>query len=205
MVLWASLYPHLLPLVPGAADPMLDRALCDAAREFYGRTRLWRVWLAPVTTLADQRSYALPLPDDTEAERIERARLDGAPFNVLSYTAPDVDVSSQDWRELGLVSDDLVSFTLTRELAADRQIRLQVSLKPSEAAPGVEHASLISYGKAIAQGAAGLLLSMEGRPWANAALAAQERGRFEAKVAEVVGKVHRGMTGTVPRARVKWC
>lgn len=205
MAVWSDLYPELLIAAPGASDPTLDRALVTAAQEFYRRTRTWRQWLAPVNVLAATRGYTLTLPTTTNVVRLEQAKKNGTPFPIFSGRSVDVDLSTQQWSESGLVSLDRRTITLTRELPAGDVIMIEASLMPDLDATGISDDDLDQYGRDIAHGAKAILLSQNRMPWADPAGAAEARARFEVAIGCKSWDSYRGMTNGVPRARPKWC
>ena len=205
MAVWTDLYPELLIAAPGAADPMLDRALVVAAQEFYRRTRTWRQWLDPVTVVAATRDYTLSLPTATNVVRLEQAKRNNQDFPILNAREINVDLSTRQWREHGLVSLDRRTIVLARELPEDDVIELEASLMPDLEATGISDDDLDQYGRDIATGAKAILLGQNRAPWADPAGAAEARNSFNVAIGCKAWDSYRGMTNGVPRARPKWC
>lgn len=204
MTPWFSLHPYVLPEAQGAPAPALDRALLGAAREFYERTRVWRPWLE-ITTVGVTREYALPAPADSEVARLERATLNGAPFDLLQADSQAVDLSNDVGTDNGLasVSSDLKRVIFTREQATGSLLRVQAVLMPSETAAGLADPDYAQYVRAIAKGAAAELLSQSGVQWANPQRALQCRDEFTNHISAAAWRIHKGATSAVPRRRLR--
>jgi hypothetical protein len=204
---WSDIYPLVLPAAPGAADPALDQALRGAAREFYERTRIWRPWLAAITTVGTTRQYDLTLPAEANMVRIEQATLNGEPFAVLRADEAGVDLAAHEGPQTGVMAllSDLSKVVLARVLPPGSVLRLQVSVMPSEAATGVSDPDLAQYARGIAEGAKELLMLQPNRAWSNPAMASDARDRFERAMSKVAWRRHLGGASTVPRRRIKDC
>lgn len=207
MALWSAFYPFVLQAAPSASDPALDLALLGAAREFYERTRIWRPWVGPITTVGTQRQYDLPLPNDTDLVRLEQATLNGVDFAVLDADAAGVDLSAQEGADIGLTAlgSDLKKVVLTRVLSVDSVIRVQASVMPAETATGISDPDWAQYARGIAEGAKWLLLSQLNQPWTDAAAAGLARDKFDAAIAKACYRRHLGAGNTVPRRRLRMC
>ena len=91
-----AMLPYLMPDVPGCPENMALHALRAAAREFCGRTELWKKELVEIDVVADQQLYSLD-PDVTagvepEIRRIDKVKLYGAlmpidRYDLVEYTS----------------------------------------------------------------------------------------------------------------------
>lgn len=203
MANWDLLHPDVLGHVPGAPEPLVTRALCRAAREFFMRTRAWMEWLDPVTS-DGAPEFPFELPPAAELVRLERATADGRPFPIRSYRLLDSDWTRADTGERTLVSRDLQTFVLTGSAPVGQAIQVQVSLMPARLARGIPDHLASRYLEPIAEGAKEILMLTPG-PFSNPAAAGLARATFDAAIATHAVDAFMGHAGDVPRARVSWC
>lgn len=204
MAALSALYPDILPYVPGCPDPMLDQEIRRAAREFCHRARPWLTWLSDITTSAGVRSYAIPLPADSEVFRIQKATLDDQEIDVLVYAEQVADPETVAGQYPGLVSRDRQNVTLLRDPAAGQKIKLQAVLAPSPTATTLDDTLVAQFSAAIVEGAKYRLMRVPG-PLHKPQSAEEARLLFEIAIGAASHAAHRSQTNTTPRARVKWC
>lgn len=64
---WSTLINETAPHVPECPRPLIEQALRDACREFFGTSRCWRErGLTLITTVASQASYTFNAPANAE-------------------------------------------------------------------------------------------------------------------------------------------
>lgn len=206
MAAWSSWYSHVIVHARSAPEPTVDQALLDAARELLRRTRAWRVWLEPVTTLAaDNQAATFAIPTASEIVRIERATLDGQPFEVGNATLERADWSRFTAGTKALLSANLTTYVLRGTFPAGQALQVQVSLQPGDEATGIPDDLAARFHNVIADGAIAELLLIPGTDFYNPELAALRRNLFDQAIGEATVQLHRGYTATVPRTRPKWC
>jgi len=205
MALWSYFLPDLLPHVTGAAEPTVARAVRLAAQEFFKRTRAWRLWLPEVTTIAGQRSYALPLPAGAVVERIERATLNGKPIDILSFDCFEADPELHPGQASGVASRDRVNVLLAADYGGGAKLQFRVSLKPGDTATGISDDMAVQHRDALVAGAKRRLLMNPKAAYYNPDLAGVAAGEFEAAVGMAKGQAYRDFTNTTPRMRPQWC
>ena len=205
MAVWSDFYPGLTSSVSGCPEPMLDFALRKAAAEFFRRTRAWTIWLAPVTTLALTRDYALTLPAGSDVVRIERAAINGSVIEILGYRDLQLDPSLHAPGENGVTTLDRKLITLGMDYPAGSSLEIQVALMPSKAALGITDVQFDHYSDDIAQGAKARLMLMPGQPFSNPNLGVLAKELFEHAVATKNVDSWRSHTANTPAARVRWC
>ena len=205
MKAWSSFYPDLLMHVPGCPDILADQALCRSAREFFQRTFAWQEWLDPITTSSTTREYDMDAPMDSVILRIERATLDGNPFDVQSIRTLDKDPTVHTFNKPGLATLDRQQIVLTQEISDSSVLRIQVSLMPTTSADGLPNAFFEQYMEEIIHGAKYRLMAMTGEKFGNPELAALARGEFERGINTKAVTAWRGNTGKTPRARLRLC
>lgn len=204
MASWDYWFPDVLVHAHAAPEPLVRQVLCRSAREFCRRTHAWMEWLDPsVTRSGDATEYDFDLPSQSELLRIERATLNGQPFQVQSFRECRSDWTRPPSGDRSLVSRDLSTYTLTGASAPGDQIQVQVSLLPSVRATGMPDDLAARHMEAIGAGALKHLLLMplymnEGQ----AMLCAQ---MFEAACNTQHYLAYKGHTKNTPRVRAKWC
>lgn len=204
MAAWADFYPELIPHVMGCPYPTADVALRAAAREYLQRTRLWREWLSPVTVLTGVREYDLDLPMDSMVVRIERSTANGDPLPVLSHNAQASDYGREQQPDIGIVSRDRATFTLTQIMPAGTQLAAEVSLMPSTTSKGMPDDLFFQHYEDILYGAKHRLMLMPNTTFFNADLAMVSKTAFESAIATKTVIAWKGATGVTPRHRVVW-
>ncbi|WP_200844027.1 hypothetical protein [Pantoea sp. 18069] len=143
---WADFFPDVLPGVPlGTPEPTVVHQLRRAAQEFCTRTRAWRAVLEPITTEAGRSAYGMPLPAQTALVRLEGAELQG--YGPLTLWRPGPGAGPY------LMTPDARTVSFGRLVAADMALVLDVTLKPSDTAAGVDADVFDQYSEVIARGA----------------------------------------------------
>lgn len=205
MTTWDQWFPLVLVHVRGAPDPLVNQALCRAAREFFKRTRVWTEWLeADPASGTSTTEYDFALPPGSELVRVEQATVNGNPLAVQSYRQLVKDWTVHQVDGPSLVSRDLVSFHLGGSFAAADSVQAQASLMPSLSAKGIPDAYASRYQDAIAEGAKAILLMVPGEfQEPNAAQLA--KAMFDKAINEAAVDAYRSHTNNVPRSNPKWC
>lgn len=183
---WEAFFPDVLPSIePGLPEPMVVRQLLRAAQQFCQRTRAWRVELDLVLTVDGQKAYDIELPQASELVRIEGATLAGNPVTVWRQEAGACGqyVFTPDGKQ--------VLFKMAPGAGAD--LVLDVTLKPSHQAVGVEDEIFDRYSDLIASEAIARL---------NGDMVRHEQ--FVDDCAGVRADLWRGMSAIAPRARASW-
>jgi hypothetical protein len=202
---WSYFYPKVLPHVIGAPLPLVDLELRTAARTFFDRTRAWRDWSAPITTVDGVRQYPIGNAADTEVVRLERATKDANPLPVDGwmslYKDPALHANTGD----GLSSKTRQTVILGTDTPGGAVLQLLCSLRPSDTAQGLPDHLAAQYDQAIADGALAALRDLDGQTWSNPQAASQRRARFEAAIEAASARVFSSHTNTMPRARLRLC
>lgn len=192
-----TLFPDLLPLVPGCPEPVAERALLRATQRFCELTRCWRVVLDDVGIYVGADEYDLDLPEFTEIVRIESALFDGRSITVagpgarLGRSARYIETT--DGRTLHI--NPLPTGTST--------LRLTATLKPSDQAPGIEAFIAERYAEVIALGAAARLKQQPQKSY-SAPDGLSDWQAFEARCATINITIWRGLGNTPARTIPSW-
>lgn len=202
---WSRFLPYLLPHVAGVAEPAAEQALREAAGLFLKKTRAWREWLAEISAVDGQRTYALALPAGAQVVQIEKATANGADISTLAWSGFQADPALYPPNEAGVASRDRVSITLGQAWPAGTKIQVQVSLTCTEDATGVADALFVQHRKAIVDGAKADLMLKPGATYSDPDRAAVARADFQAAIDEEAARVYRSHSNNMPRRRPAWC
>lgn len=189
MKTWAEFYDDLLPDVPMCPRAMAQKAVKDAAQQFFERTLAWVADTTDITIAADTISYTIPLTTGTKVVQIMRATLDDAPLDVLT----ERDLPS-NWQTAGVVRRGV--FTLDRKTvyivpqqSAGAIAVLQVALKPADSATGIDDEMFEHYSRVISTGAAAILMDMPKKPYTDHNLAAKRQAQFDSDISTIAWQV----------------
>lgn len=182
MKVWETLHPFVRPDVPGCPVPLVDRALCDAAREFCTATAAWTEWADPAVADGATNRFEFDLPGQSELVRVRSVRVGtNTAYKVLSSKAlPPGWENGEEGCGLDktLVMLNLIEYLVFPKPAAGTEIVLELVLKPTITALGVGDAVVDEYAKEVAAGALATLMAQP-KPWASP-LATMHRDTFEA-------------------------
>jgi hypothetical protein len=140
----------------------------------------------------------------SELVRLERATLNGRPIRVRT-----VDELPADWKtytngiEDGVHTSDRKTLVLLPAQAADLVVKVEASMKPSNAATGVEDYLFDQYVVQIAAGAVAALKEHADKTYSDQTGAMVWRGKFEHHMGVADYQRHRGFSSARPRARLK--
>lgn len=197
MAAWSAFAPWVKPLVPGCPDPMVERALCDAAIEFCETTQAF-VERGKLSLKAGRATY-------------EVASDEGSPGMVLGVTIGSEPLApvylealtnryGEEWKDhTGTPryyladSEDLLRVYPTPD--ADATGTLTMATRPNRADTSWDDRLFERYGEVIADGALGRLLNQTSAPWAEPNAALQRRQKFMQGMNKVRAKA---MTGYGP-------
>ena len=202
---WEFWHPDVMVHVPGASFPLVNQALCRAAREFCRRTRVWMVWLTPSVTSARLGfEYEFDLPMWSEVLRAERATLNGAPLPVDSYRTIPMDWTRYPNATQGMVTVDWETFNLSGTFNQGDDVQAQVSLMPTVRSPVFPRYLAERYLEIITEGAKSILFLTPDQPFYKPDLAAVSKQAYMAAIDEASLDISNGSTNKYPRANVLW-
>lgn len=176
------LLPDVLMHAPAAPEPMALRMICDAAREFCRRTRLWR----------DRDEFTLSSGDyervcgceNADVIEIEWAELAG--ITLEPVTGEWLDEECPGWTEDTEIQQQakwvtqLYPNTIRCVPRSAGLLKLRLVLEPSRAAPTLPSFLVDQHGALIGKGAAAMLLGLSGQPFSNPSKGLELRADFEA-------------------------
>ena len=184
----------------------MDLELRNAAIEFFRRTRIWCVWLDPITAESGLREYDFDLPTMATVSRIEAVKVNGTPVDVASYKDAGPLTGSTDASK-GLAFGSAMGTLVMSDLyAAGALIEVQSSLVPARNAVGVEDALFEAFANEIAEGAKSRLMLLPGQAFSNDSKAGIANSKFEDAVAtrsveSWLSRVHRARCNRHRRTR----
>lgn len=186
--------PFVMPFARGASEPAAMREIRGAAIEFCRKTKVWQEMLQPIDITAQITEVELPIPEDSEVERIETVFYHSTPIDpcaedqlAITYGikptstgVPRTYIQRIDQSELILAPIPSVS-----EVDA---LHVRVSLYPTQDAEELPEALFKRYASEIAHGALSCLHLYQ-ESWANKGVAADRRGLFDGAIGSVTSRV----------------
>ena len=175
MKTWADIADYYLGDVPGCPIAVAERALRMAAQEFCERTKVWRVNMDAMLTVAGVSAYEFDITTEQEVAKLEAAKLDGQDINILLH-------DDQDGLKPGVIALNGRELYLQPAPAAGQELALRVTMKPSNTSRGIEDHIYADHARAIAQGAKAELFAMANQPFSNLEHAGVQRALFESAI-----------------------
>lgn len=184
MKTWDAFFPDVLPMLVGTGvpDPTIVHQLRRAAQTFCTKTRAWKVVLDSTLTTDGTTVYDLELERNVELVRLESATLNGQPYAVwrAGDDACGRFVSTQDGKTI----------EISQGVGPNLPLVLTCSVKPGNAATGIDDAIFDSYAEVIALGAVARLTDNPAK-----------RIDFENQIDVIKTRLWRGNAAIRPRAR----
>lgn len=210
MKAWSLFYPDVLPELPGAPVAMIDHWLRNAAIEFCERSKAHVTDLAPVSAVADQMSYAIPLVTGTELVEINELWFSGERLTPKSpgflsdqYADWTIEIGAPDY----YTQQDAVNVLLVPapDTAETDAIKIKASIKPGTAATGIDDMLFSKWRIPIGAGCKAKMMAMAGKPWSNPDNVILYLSQFEAAIAEATPDANAGFVRARPRFSGKFC
>lgn len=196
MAAWSAFSLWVRPLVPGCPDPMIERALCDAAIEFCEQTQAF-VERAKLNVRAGRDTYEVT----SEA---------GSPGMVLGVTVDDavlppvyiealINRYGEEWKNhtgtpRHYLADNEDTLRLYPTPDTNLTGTLTLAMRPNRADTRWDDRLFERYGETIADGALARLLNQVSTPWAEPNAALQRRQRFLQGISRVRAKAYAAYT-----------
>lgn len=186
--LWVQLHDYYLSDVPGCSYVTAANALRMAAQEFCERSKVWRVTMDPVLTVADISIYDFDITTEQEISKIMSVKLDDQPIAMLLH-----DQAGNG--QIGMISLNQREFFLQPVPAAGQSLEIKAVLKPSNESTGIEDFIYAAHAEAIAQGAKARLFGLANQPFTNPKAAMDARSAFETAIAQAIIKSAKAYSG----------
>lgn len=204
MKLWSAFYPDVLPELPGAPLPMVDHWLRNATIEFCERTKTYVADLDLINAVANQMSYPLVLPANTELVDVVSAWFNG---DEITPKSPGyLKDKYGDWTaETGTPehfthqATDAIMLVPAPADAATDALKIKASIRPAMAATGIEDWFYSQYRLALVAGCKAKMMAMKDVAWADPDRVALNLGYFESAIEKATGSAANGFTRARPR------
>lgn len=204
MKTWDKFFLDVLPDVPGCPQPLVEHALRRAAQKFCSGSKIWKVWIDPITTIDGIVNYDLDLDSNSDVSWIENATLDGKEINpTTEQSLPANWMTSQAGISDCIFTLDGKSINLIPSAGAGRLLKVEVCLTPSNTSTGVEDFIYDAYVDIIATGAKARLMRLNKQEFTNFPLGKELDDSFTSSIASTAFQASRGFSRALPRARIK--
>jgi hypothetical protein len=196
----------VLPFAGAAPEPLVVRAIRDAAMLFCERTRTWQGEDTIATT--GEEAEPISVPADAVLFEISSCAMDGKPLDpvTLKWLASE----RPDWRTREMNGERARWYVAPQRGTIQAVPRVAGTLlveyvcKPSATALTLPDFLLDEYGPTIADGAAGMLLIMPNTTFGNPQLGAALYAKFVAKLDTLSNAGSRGQQGGRTRTRGRY-
>lgn len=191
MAAWSAYSPWVRAIVPGCPDPMIERALCDAAIEFCELTQAFTE-RATLRTRAGRAEYEVlsndGMPGMVQAVTIDERTIAPVFLEALtnSYGEAWKDHTGAPRYYIG-DGEDLLRLYPTPD--KDEVGTMTIAVRPSRADTEWDDRLFERYGEVVADGALARLLNQVSTPWVEPNAALQRRQRFLQGINKVRAKV----------------
>lgn len=175
---WLSV---ILVDVPECPKALAIEAVRQKTIEFCAKSRFWRKELDGFYTIATNSEYEVTTPTDSTVADILKIKVNKQPLEPK--TQDDLESMYSEWREVNgcpqyffLRDTSIIVFVPIPDTAYP--VRLLVSLKPTQAAQGVDQIIFEEYKDAIKHGALAYLMQMAEKSWSNPNLSVFHDAKF---------------------------
>jgi len=168
---YTSLYPLVVPELPGIETVHLLQEFRNVGRDFCRRSEAWREELSPVNIVADKTTYALPMEYDVMVLRIVSLKTGGTTADPISASEYEL-VNGQNT----VVLDDAPSSALTDGLI------VKVVLMPHLFTDDLAAHFMEKWGESICAGVKAAFMRMPNKKWSNDTMADQYAKDYAADI-----------------------
>lgn len=180
MKAWAEFHVHVLPDVLGCPHPVVDRALCDAAREFLLASKAWQE-TEEFEAEGDTNRFDFELPSQTELVQVVRGSVEGRPLDIYGVSKLPADHATRS-PKCGLYHADEEQYLLFPTPSAGQVVSITLAVRPLLTGTGVGDLVFKQHGELIAAGAKARLLKKPRQPWTDIEQAAIFQSEFTAGI-----------------------
>jgi len=166
----SSLYPYIMPELPGCPDPIVDRVIVDSVREFCRRTDLLRN-TENLSILVGEDSYSLSPPVGNEVLDIKRVYLDGIDIPLYREDSGLVKINSSSEGESIIYytwkpQDTIVTHPIPSTLL-DNTLDVDYSYQPLRTATTIPDEVFDRWAECLAAKVKSILMRQAGKSWSN--------------------------------------
>ncbi len=201
-------YDLLMPELPGCTTAMVDLHLREVARDFCRSTGVWRQALTAINTVANQSTYTVAAPANSELVRIISITVNGI-FLWADTDTPDTSKPPKYARSEPpfTLSADLATLTLKADEvpagAVVGGLALTGVLSPTAATSVIPDFIKAQYSDAIRFGVLSRMMVMGKKPWTDRELAVNYMTRWTSEKSFATVKAQTGTTRAPLRVK-KW-
>ena len=187
--------PYVQVNVPDCPKALIVEAIRQKVIEFCQRSLFLRQELDGFYTVADDNEYDLSPPVDTTIAQLLMLKVNKR--ELQPKTQDDLEEIYQEWRDQsGEPSYFFLKNTYTAILVPKPMgvypVRILVTLKPTQAAQGVDESIFEEYKDAIKYGALAYLMLMAEKTWSNPNMSAFYQSQFDAAIQESKMRAEQG-------------
>lgn len=192
---WSAFYNLMSPDVPDCPQSAQNNALLQASIAFCEQSLAWKYDHPDIAVVVDTAEYPFEPPAGAVVHVITYAEFNGK--EISASTAQD-DMRIWDWRnqpgtpEYALGGPLMVTLVPMPNVAGT--LKLEVSLKPSPIAEGIDDNIFNEYREAIIHGALAQLMMSQKKPYSNPQLSAYHMQQFFIKTGAAGNRVARNYT-----------
>ena len=187
--------PYVQVNVPDCPKALIVEAIRQKVIEFCQRSLFLRQELDGFYTVADDNEYDLSPPVDNNIAQLLMLKVNKR--ELEPKTQDDLEEIYQEWRDQsGEPSYFFLKNTNTAILVPKPMgvypVRILVTLKPTQAAQGVDESIFEEYKDAIKHGALAYLMLMAEKTWSNPNMSAFYQSQFDAAIQESKMRAEQG-------------
>lgn len=201
-----SLFPYIMPDVPGAPDDLVKQAILLSAIEFCERSLFWNEVQDPIKIYSNVNEIDIEVP---AAARVMLVRnVYGGNYELTPLSLHEIADRLPDWQTSKATQP--VFYTAFNDLKQIRiypipidppeafRLTIRVAFAPTMTSTTVPDALVTRHLEGLMSGAKYRLMLNPGRSWSNADLAAYHKGMFDnAWMTAKIEAEHGGVQGTL--------
>lgn len=169
MATYEDFLEYVSPAVPGAAEPLMIRAIRDACIDFCVETQLFQQALEPIPSIANIADYTIETPTDTKVSMVLKAWFDGSEITDIVQSEGSVNTLTNQYgitAEPGTPKKIIYSGSDTLMLdpipdTSGKDLVLVAALKPSRASFTVFDQLYEDYAEIIGEGALAKIMDIK--------------------------------------------
>lgn len=174
--------PFVLVELPACPRPLIIEAVRQSAIQFCQESGFWRKELDGFYTVATDAEYELTPPPDSTIAQILTLKVGSCP--LVPKTLDDIETMYAKWREQSgkpeyfFLRDSQTAVFVPIPDSSAYEVRVLVTLKPSQAAHGVDECVFEEYKDAVKHGAIAYLANIPEKDWTDPNKAAYSHALF---------------------------
>lgn len=195
---WIDFYDYYLSNLPGCTFFAAQNALRMAAQEFCDRSKVWRVTMDPVVTVANTSIYDFDITADQEIVKLLSAKLGGQ--NIAPLAPDQAEMAGTH----GILVLNPREFMLLPDPPAGLSLVMKVAFKPSNKSSGVEDWIYTSFAEQIAAGAKARLMAEANKQYSDPKGSADNQMIFDAGIGSAVIKAAKAYSSAPLRTQASF-